>query len=62
MRSPWQTHLEASGVDLAYAVTAPEPSTLAVAELDATGQAAFSSHAQNTADWPWPRKNWPRRT
>ncbi|WP_159773960.1 carbohydrate kinase family protein [Streptomyces sp. HM190] len=46
-------HLEASGVDLSCAVAAAEPSTLAVAELDATGQAAYSFHAQNTADWQW---------
>ncbi|MEV5609544.1 carbohydrate kinase [Streptomyces sp. NPDC052225] len=46
-------HLEASGVDLTYAVEADEPSTLAVAELDARGQAAYSFHAQNTADWQW---------
>ena len=49
----FRAHLEASGVDLADAVSAAEPSTLAVAELDATGQAAFSFHAQNTADWQW---------
>lgn len=49
----FRAHLEASGVDLSYAVTATEPSTLAVAELDATGQATFSFHAQNTADWQW---------
>jgi fructokinase len=49
----FQAHLEASGVDLSYAVAAGEPSTLAVAELDATGQAAYSFHAQNTADWQW---------
>ncbi|GAA3906579.1 carbohydrate kinase [Streptomyces lacrimifluminis] len=49
----FRARLEASGVDLAYAVAATEPSTLAVAELDATGQAAFSFHAQNTADWQW---------
>ncbi|MDQ0946783.1 fructokinase [Streptomyces phaeochromogenes] len=49
----FRAHLEASGVDLTYAVAAAEPSTLAVAELDATGQAAFSFHAQNTADWQW---------
>ncbi|MDQ1023069.1 fructokinase [Streptomyces umbrinus] len=49
----FRAHLEASGVDLSYAVAAAEPSTLAVAELDATGQAAFSFHAQNTADWQW---------
>ncbi|MEH0548934.1 carbohydrate kinase [Streptomyces sp. B21-105] len=49
----FRAHLEASGVDLSYAVAAAEPSTLAVAELDATGQAAYSFHAQNTADWQW---------
>ncbi|MFC3574812.1 carbohydrate kinase [Streptomyces yaanensis] len=49
----FRAHLEASGVDLSYAVAAAEPSTLAVAELDAKGQAAFSFHAQNTADWQW---------
>ncbi|MES4903471.1 MULTISPECIES: carbohydrate kinase [unclassified Streptomyces] len=49
----FRAHLEASGVDLADAVAAAEPSTLAVAELDAQGQAAFSFHAQATADWQW---------
>ncbi|WP_069767949.1 carbohydrate kinase [Streptomyces sp. LUP30] len=49
----FRAHLEASGVDLSYAVDAAEPSTLAVAELDPAGQAAFSFHAQNTADWQW---------
>jgi fructokinase len=49
----FRAHLEASGVDLSDAVAAAEPSTLAVAELDAAGQAAFSFHAQNTADWQW---------
>jgi fructokinase len=49
----FRAHLEVSGVDLSDAVTAAEPSTLAVAELDAQGQAAFSFHAQNTADWQW---------
>ncbi|GGR76115.1 fructokinase [Streptomyces humidus] len=49
----FRVHLEASGVDLSYAVDAAEPSTLAVAELDPAGQAAFSFHAQNTADWQW---------
>ncbi|MFD7377031.1 carbohydrate kinase family protein [Streptomyces mirabilis] len=49
----FRAHLEASGVDLSYAVAAAEPSTLAVAELDAEGQAAFSFHAQSTADWQW---------
>ncbi|MEY9994964.1 fructokinase [Streptomyces sp. V4I8] len=49
----FRAHLETSGVDLSSAVPAAEPSTLAVAELDAQGQAAFSFHAQNTADWQW---------
>ncbi|GGS60836.1 carbohydrate kinase family protein [Streptomyces violaceus] len=49
----FRAHLEASGVDLSYAVEAAEPSTLAVAELDAQGRATFSFHAQATADWQW---------
>ncbi|MGN9758012.1 carbohydrate kinase family protein [Streptomyces sp. SD31] len=49
----FRAHLEASAVDLSSAVEAAEPSTLAVAELDEQGQAAFSFHAQNTADWQW---------
>ncbi|MEU1469925.1 carbohydrate kinase [Streptomyces sp. NPDC005761] len=49
----FRAHLEASGVDLSHAVVASEPSTLAVAELDAQGQAVYSFHAQNTADWQW---------
>ncbi|MFI9004500.1 carbohydrate kinase [Streptomyces sp. NPDC053541] len=49
----FRAHLEASGVDLTAAVRAPEPSTLAVAELDAQGRAAYSFHAQGTADWQW---------
>ncbi|MDR6975341.1 fructokinase [Streptomyces sp. 3330] len=49
----FRAHLEASGVDLSQAVAAAEPSTLAVAELDDTGQAAFSFHARDTADWQW---------
>jgi fructokinase len=49
----FRAYLEASGVDLSYAVAATEPSTLSVAELDATGQATFSFHAHNTADWQW---------
>ncbi|MFE6826249.1 carbohydrate kinase [Streptomyces sp. NPDC057690] len=49
----FRAHLTASGVDLSDAVQAAESSTLAVAELDARGQAAFSFHAQNTADWQW---------
>ncbi|MFI8892106.1 carbohydrate kinase [Streptomyces paradoxus] len=49
----FRAHLAASGVDLSLAVEAAEPSTLAVAELDARGQAAFSFHAQATADWQW---------
>ncbi|WP_326607622.1 carbohydrate kinase [Streptomyces sp. NBC_01799] len=49
----FRARLEASGVDLSQAVRAAEPSTLAVAELDAAGQAAYSFHAQGTADWQW---------
>ncbi|MGN9795712.1 carbohydrate kinase family protein [Streptomyces sp. OZ13] len=49
----FRARLESSGVDLSQAVRAGEPSTLAVAELDAAGRAAYSFHAQGTADWQW---------
>jgi fructokinase len=49
----FRAHLESAGVDLTGAVAATEASTLAVAELDERGQASFSFHAQNTADWQW---------
>ncbi|MEU1278001.1 carbohydrate kinase [Streptomyces sp. NPDC005805] len=51
----FRRRLEDSGVDLSAAVRAAEPSTLAVAELDAAGQAAYSFHAEGTADWQWTR-------
>lgn len=49
----FRTHLTGSGVDLSRAVEASEPSTVAVASLDADGTAAYSFHAEATADWQW---------
>ncbi|GII05634.1 carbohydrate kinase family protein [Planobispora takensis] len=49
----FRAHLEASGVDLSGCVSADEPSTLAVATLDAAGQAGYSFHAEGGADWQW---------
>ncbi|MEO3867955.1 carbohydrate kinase [Nonomuraea sp. B12E4] len=49
----FRDHLTASGVDLTASVTAGEPSTLAVAALDARGQAEYTFYAEGTADWQW---------
>jgi fructokinase len=49
----FRSRLEESGVDLTGCVAAPEPSTLAVAEVDAEGRAAYSFHAEGTADFRW---------
>ncbi|KDN81367.1 fructokinase [Kitasatospora cheerisanensis KCTC 2395] len=49
----FRAHLAGSGVDLSGAVRAAEPSTLALAALDAEGHAAYSFHAEGTADWQW---------
>ncbi|WP_330246672.1 MULTISPECIES: carbohydrate kinase [unclassified Streptomyces] len=49
----FRTRLNASGVDLTGSVTASEPSTLAVADLDATGQATYTFYADGAADWQW---------
>ncbi|NLU65885.1 carbohydrate kinase [Streptomyces sp. HNM0574] len=49
----FRDHLTRSGVDLGGTVAAPEAGTLAVAELDETGRAAYAFHAEGTADWQW---------
>ncbi|MEU1620945.1 carbohydrate kinase [Streptomyces sp. NPDC005722] len=51
----FRAHLRESGVDLSAAPAASEPSTLAVADVDRDGQAAYSFHAEGTADWQWTR-------
>ncbi|MDH2430731.1 carbohydrate kinase [Sphaerisporangium sp. TRM90804] len=51
----FREHLSASGVDLSRCVAAVEPSTLAVADLDADGRATYSFHAEGAADWGWSR-------
>ncbi|MEV8637690.1 carbohydrate kinase [Streptosporangium sp. NPDC051023] len=49
----FRSHLDASGVDLTGCVSAAEPSTLAVATLDESGQAGYSFYAEGSADWQW---------
>ncbi|SEG96966.1 fructokinase [Nonomuraea solani] len=49
----FRDHLTSSGVDLSAAPDAAEPSTLAVAALDADGQAEYTFYADGTADWQW---------
>jgi fructokinase len=46
-------HLEANGVDLAYAVRASEPTTLALVALDDDGVAEYDFRVDGTADWQW---------
>ena len=48
-----RSRLEDAGVDLSLAVAAPEPSTLAVASLDAAGVASYDFWVEGTADWQW---------
>ncbi|MCQ0025192.1 carbohydrate kinase [Streptomyces somaliensis DSM 40738] len=42
-----------SGVDLSGCVAAPEPSTLAVADVDPDGRASYAFFAEGAADWQW---------
>jgi fructokinase len=49
----FRAHLDAAGVDPRHLVSAPEPSTLAVAKLDASGVAAYDFWTEGTADWQW---------
>ncbi|MER7483917.1 carbohydrate kinase [Streptomyces sp. NPDC126510] len=49
----FRARLSDSGVDLTGSVTASEPSTLAVADLDEAGQATYTFYADSAADWQW---------
>jgi fructokinase len=49
----FRQHLAASGVDPRHLVDAPEPSSLAVATLDAAGVAVYDFWTEGTADWQW---------
>lgn len=55
-------HLEHSGVDLAASPTVSEPTTLAVATLDADGHASYGFYWQGTADWQWTEAELPQPT
>jgi fructokinase len=46
-------HLAANGVDLSHAVTAAEPSSLAIVVLQPDGSAAYDFRVDGTADWQW---------
>ncbi|MGC5531301.1 carbohydrate kinase family protein [Streptomyces sp. SR-10] len=58
----FRARLNASGVDLTASVNASEPSTLAVADLDATGQATYTFYADGAADWQWSDQELARST
>lgn len=49
----FREHLAAAHVDPRHLVAAPEPSTLAVATVDADGVASYDFWTQGTADWQW---------
>ncbi|MEU8332547.1 carbohydrate kinase [Micromonospora sp. NPDC048839] len=46
-------HLSANRVELDWAVRAPEPTSVAKATLDASGQASYEFRLAGTADWQW---------
>lgn len=46
-----RTRLEENGVGLDYAINAPEPTSLAIASIGATGGAKYSFYVEGTADW-----------
>lgn len=48
-----RAHLAANDVDLSYAVTAAEPSSLAIVEVAADGGASYDFRIDGTADWQW---------
>jgi fructokinase len=48
-----RSYLQAAGVDLRLAVSASEPTTLAVVALDERGSADYQFYVNGTADWQW---------
>jgi fructokinase len=48
-----RAYLVANDVDLAWAVDAAEPTSLAIASLDAHGHAEYAFYLNGTADWQW---------
>ncbi|MGI5523620.1 carbohydrate kinase family protein [Micromonospora sp. CA-259024] len=46
-------HLSANRVDLGWAVRAEEPTSVAVATLNAAGQASYEFRLAGAADWQW---------
>ncbi|MFG1841870.1 carbohydrate kinase [Micromonospora sp. NPDC049175] len=55
-------HLSANRVELDWAVRAPEPTSVAVATLDANGQASYEFRLAGTADWQWTPEELPDLT
>ncbi|PWR05835.1 carbohydrate kinase [Micromonospora acroterricola] len=52
-------HLSANEVDLAWAVRAEQPTSVAVATLDASGKASYEFRLAGTADWQWTSQELP---
>jgi fructokinase len=48
-----RAHAEVNQVDLSMAISATEPSTLAVVNLDAQRNASYDFYRNGTADWQW---------
>jgi fructokinase len=56
-----RAHLAANGVDLTWAVVATEPTSVAVATIDAHGGATYDFRMDGTADWQWTASELPER-
>lgn len=54
-----RNHLASHGVNLDYAISAKEQTTLAVATIDEVGVASYSFYTEGTADWAWTRQELP---
>lgn len=57
----FRTRLGAAGVDLGGSVSAPEHSTLALADIDPAGRATYTFYAEGAADWQWTADELPPR-
>jgi fructokinase len=54
-----RAHLASNDVDLTWAPDATEPTSLAIASLNADGHASYAFYLAGTADWQWSRSDLP---
>jgi fructokinase len=54
-----RNRLSSNSVDLTWSISAKEPTTLAIANIDSAGVASYAFYINGTADWGWTQEELP---